>query len=96
VGVLNSEIVTFWYRNYYKSLTLAGGYLRINQGEIKTIPVPIPSSSARRRIVTLVENIMSATASKSQKVSKLEAELEVEVATLYGLSSEDLLIVQQS
>jgi len=46
--------------------------------------------------VTLVENIMSATASKSQKVSKLEAELEVEVATLYGLSSEDLLIVQQS
>jgi type I restriction-modification system DNA methylase subunit len=28
LGILNSTAVSFWYRNYYKSLSLAGGYLR--------------------------------------------------------------------
>ena len=95
LGLLNSKIVTFWYRNYYKSLTLAGGYLRINQGEIKSIPVPEPSSSSKRRVVSLVEKVLLAKASNSRNTARLEAELEVEIAALYGLSDADLLIVQE-
>jgi type I restriction-modification system DNA methylase subunit len=93
LGILNSTIVTFWYRNYYKSLTLAGGYLRINQGEIKTIPVPKPSSLAKRTIVALVEKILAAKASNSSS-AKLEITLNEKVAELYGLNKGEVVIVQ--
>ena len=93
LGILNSTIVTFWYRNYYKSLTLAGGYLRINQGEIKTIPVPKPSSLAKRTIVALVEKILAAKESNSSS-AKLEITLNEKIAELYGLNKDEVVIVQ--
>ena len=93
LGILNSTIVTFWYRNYYKSLTLAGGYLRINQGEIKTIPVPKPSLLAKRTIVALVEKILAAKESNSSS-AKLEITLNEKIAELYGLNKDEVVIVQ--
>ena len=93
LGILNSTIVSFWYRNYYKSLTLAGGYLRINQGEIKTIPVPKPSLSAKRKIVALVEKILAAKENNSSS-AQLEMMLDEEIAELYGLNKDEVFIVQ--
>lgn len=93
LGVLNSAIVTFWYRNYYKSLSLAGGYLRINQKEIRSIPIPKPSPAARRRIVLLVEEILEAKGNESSS-AKLEKELDEEVGALYGLNKAEMLIVR--
>jgi len=93
LGVLNSAIVTFWYRNYYKSLSLAGGYLRINQKEIRSVPIPKPSPGARRRIVLLVEEILAAKRNESSS-AKLERELDEEVGALYGLNKAEMLIVR--
>lgn len=92
LGVLNSKIVTFWYRNYYKSLTLAGGYLRINQGEIKTIPLPKPSVAAKQRILDLVDSIINA-AEDGSSIERLDAVLEQEVAALYGLDDDEFAVV---
>jgi hypothetical protein len=94
LGVLNSESVTFWYRNYYKSLSLAGGYLRINQGEVKTIPIPKASPAERRRIISLVEKLLVADVTPSRRAN-LKDNLEKEIAGLYGLNEDELQIVQE-
>ncbi|HEY6944178.1 MAG TPA: TaqI-like C-terminal specificity domain-containing protein, partial [Candidatus Acidoferrum sp.] len=93
LGVLNSKIVTFWYRHYYKSLSLAGGYLRINQGEIKTIPVPKSTPAVRRKLAHIVDQILAAKRNQSTS-SKLEAELEEELSKMYGLTAEEMALVQ--
>ena len=45
--------------------------------------------------LSLVEKVLLAKASNSRNTARLEAELEVEIAALYGLSDADLLIVQE-
>lgn len=40
LGLLNSRVVTEWYNIEFSSLSLAGGYLRINKNCISQIPLP--------------------------------------------------------
>lgn len=95
LGVLNSKVVTFWYRNHYKSMSLAGGYLRINQREIKTIPVPKPSPAHKRQVIRLVEKMMVATQKKLvAEVAKLDDALEEEIGSLYGLTTVELGVIR--
>ncbi|MFZ1084395.1 MAG: TaqI-like C-terminal specificity domain-containing protein [Terracidiphilus sp.] len=94
LGILNSSVVSFWYQNYYKSLSLAGGYLRINQREIKSVPIPRHSEGAKRDIVTTVDKIIAAKR-KGAACGDLEASLDEQIAVLYGLTSEEVLIVNE-
>lgn len=92
LGILNSTVVTFWYRHYYKSLSLAGGYLRINQGEIRTIPVPAPTPTRKREIVAIVDQILEAKRRHSS-TANLEKKLDDAVFTLYGLTEREIALV---
>jgi hypothetical protein len=39
VPIINSQLMTFFYRKYYKSLSLQSGYLRIGPPQIKNLPI---------------------------------------------------------
>lgn len=39
IAILNSKLITFYYKYYFSSLSLAGGYLRIGPPQIKQIPI---------------------------------------------------------
>ncbi len=70
------------------------GYLRINQREVKTIPIPKHSPRAKREIVTAVDKIIAAKR-KGAACDALEARLDEQVAVLYGLTSEEVLIINE-
>ncbi len=40
LGILNSRLISYWYRIYFNSLSLAGGYFQISTACIKQIPLP--------------------------------------------------------
>ena len=102
VSLLNSRLISFWYRNYYKSLSLAGGYLRINNSEIQTIPIPEVDSKEQKQLVDLVDKILINTQSddyinnpaKQAKVKEYERQIDQMVYKLYSLTKEEIEIVE--
>ena len=54
-AVLNADITTLWYRVYYNSLSMAGGYFNINK--IDTIPIPSFISIDKSLKDRLIENV---------------------------------------
>ena len=95
LGILNSDLITFWYRTNFKALTLAGGYLRINSNEVGSIPIPEASTPDRAAISALVQKCLDADGQGSG-VSDWEAEINERVARLYGLTPEEIKIVEEA
>ena len=97
LAVLNSKLVSFWYRIYFRSLALAGGYLRIGNNEIKTIPIPDITPEQQTPIIELVDQILAAKAAdpKADTVG-LEKEIDKRVYALYNLTQEEIVIVEGS
>ena len=44
LAVLNSKLLTFIYKNIFRSLSLQGGYLRVGTPQLKELPIIIPSA----------------------------------------------------
>ena len=95
LAVLNSTLVSFWYRIYFRSLALAGGYLRIGNNEIKTIPIPNLTSKQQAPIIEIVDEILTTKRTNpNADVSDLENEIDQIVYLLYGLTPDEIAIVE--
>ena len=97
LALLNSKLVSFWFRICYRSLALAGRYLRIGPNEIKTIPIPEVTLEQQTPVIELVDKILAAKAADSDTdTSDLENELDELVYGLYGLTDGEKAIVEGS
>lgn len=56
-ALLNSKLITFWYRVIFNSLSLSGGYLKINKACLSQIPIVMPSEPLYRELGDLVFQI---------------------------------------
>jgi hypothetical protein len=104
LALLNSALVSFWYRHYFSSLTLAGGYMRISEREIGQVPIPKISDSKQNTLIKLVDKILAITkdddylknSAKQAKVREYEKQIDQLVYKLYGLTVDEIKIVEQS
>ena len=95
LGVLNSRLISFWYRIYFRSLALAGGYLRIGNNEIKTIPIPDLTTEQQAPIIRIVDKILAAKdTNPGADVCELEKRIDQIVYSLYDLTPEEIAIVE--
>ena len=95
LALLNSKLVSFWFRICYRSLALEGGYLRIGPNEIKTIPIPEVTLEQQTPIIELVDQILAAKAPDSDTdTSDLENEIDELVYALYDLTDDEIAIVE--
>ncbi len=91
LGLLNSNTV-FWF--YTKTSTqIRGGFVRFIAEYVSQIPVPTPKDSTK--IEADVKELLSAK-SKDRKadVSELEREIDEMVYRLYGLTGEEIRVVE--
>jgi TaqI-like C-terminal specificity domain/Eco57I restriction-modification methylase len=97
LGILNSSLITFWYRITYQALTLAGGYLRINSNEIKSIPIPAASATEQAALSGLVDGILAAKRTgDAATVTALESEIDAHVFRLYDLTPDEIAVVKST
>lgn len=97
LAILNSRLISWWFRTFYRSLSLAGGYLRIGKPEIKTIPLAEVSSKQRRSLLHLVEQILTLkTNDPTAEIGHLDEAIDDWVFELYGLSEGERAIVKQT
>ena len=93
LGVLNSHAVEFFYRHL--STMLQGDFLRFFTQYVDQIPVPAATADQRRAVQELVGNILDAKGDESQTM-QWEAELNELVYKLYGLTKDEIRIIERT
>jgi hypothetical protein len=92
LGILNSSLTKFFLQECYGSLAMDGG---INFSPSNVSQIPIPNPKNKKPVESLVERILAAKAKNPQAdTSKLEKEIDQLVYQLYGLTEEEIKIVE--
>ena len=95
LAVLNSTLASFWYKIYFRSLAMAGGYFRIGANEIKTIPIPDVPSEQQAPIIKIVNQILDAKcANPDADISNYAKKINKRVYALYDLTDEEIAVVE--
>ncbi|RAX55311.1 hypothetical protein CCY99_01010 [Helicobacter sp. 16-1353] len=93
LGILNSKLADFWYKHYFGSTHLAGGYVRYDIPYLERIPIPQITESNKKladKIIDLVDKILEAKAQDSGESTKeLESKIDFLVCSLYGLDKQE-------
>lgn len=87
LGVINSNYVDSWLKKNSSNVS-------INIGTVKKIPIPSATSAQQHSIIALVDKILAAKkADPRADTSAWEAEIDLLVYKLYGLSYDEVLVV---
>lgn len=87
-GILNSRVINYWYPRKYRMPTI-GGY------ELSSIPIPTATKEQQQEIITLVDKILAAKKADSlTDTTEWEKQIDQKVYELYGLTPEEIAIVE--
>ena len=94
VGLLNSNLISFWLKHKGK---MQGNNYQIDKEPIIDIPILKASQSEQRKIINTVDQMIKTIKEKSKnpKISGLEKEIDQLVNKLYGLTPEEIAIVER-
>jgi hypothetical protein len=109
VAVLNSRLLTFWYRVTFRSLGLQGGYMRIGPPQIREVPVKLGSRKRQSDLASKVD-LISALFENLKKINKdsnRAGELRDEISSkmedierivyeIYGIDSSEIRAIEDS
>lgn len=106
VGVLNSRLMTFVYRQVFSALKMSGGYFQFQAPQLRLLPILIPGSNERISLENIVNRmILIQSKYKScktpQEQNNLKRQLDATdrqidklVYELYGLTDDEIKIVE--
>jgi len=87
LGIFNCSLINFWYRNHFPNVN-------INPGDFREIPVKKASEGQQAQVVKVVNQILSKKKNPEADTTSLEREIDQEVYALYGLTPEEIKIVE--
>ena len=91
-GVLNSKLIAFWLKNKGK---MQGSNYQVDKEPLLNIPLPSATPAQQKPVITLVDKILAAKKANPQAdTSKEEAEIDRLVYELYGLSEDEIKVVE--
>ena len=92
VGILNSSLVAYWIQNKGKK---QGELYKLDKEPLLEIPLPILDDTKQQPIINLVEQILILKEVNPQAdTSILEKEIDTVVYNLYGLTEEEIRVVE--
>jgi hypothetical protein len=104
LAVLNSKFLNYFYKTKFKSTKTV--FSEIQARSVGKLPIKEPTQKEQDAIVDIVDQILAITSSKTYdpkkpndaitKVSQLQAEVDAMVAKLYGLSPEEVVLINKS
>ena len=107
-AILNSKLMSYVYKNLFKSLSLAGGYIRVGAPQIKILPIKVPSELQQKTLIQLVSKISnlnkqlnelgikttSETKELSDKITDLDKEINKEIYNIYKMNDKEIKIIE--
>ncbi len=93
LGIMNSSLMNYIYNNKFKSTKTV--FSEIQTRSISQLPIPKISQEQQQPIIALVDQILTAKKSNPKAdTSELEKEIDKIVYELYGLSEEEIGIIE--
>ena len=95
LAILNSKLATFYHFNHSPKAT-KGAFPKILVQDIKEFPLPAVTESQKQTIIELVDKVLSAKKDNPQaNTGAWESEIDRLVYELYGLSEEEIKVVER-
>jgi len=95
LAVLNSSLLSFLYEILFGGMHMGGGYLRYRTSFLETLPFPAIPENIREDLYDKATRILAAKAADpAADVAALEAEIDRLVYQLYGLTEDEIAIVE--
>ena len=96
LAILNSRLFDWYARQTFTTLNdpWAGGSLRCKTGNMKHVPIADRTSAQKAELSRLVEQILGDP--ESENVRAFEKEIDALVYRLYGLSVEEIALIEQT
>jgi hypothetical protein len=95
LAVLNSRFISHLYVNT-SSIATKDDFRQTTLGELRRLPIPIPTDGQNKTVTSLVERILAAKQKNpTADTSALEREIDQQVYALYGLTPEEIKIVEE-
>ena len=91
VGCLNSRLIQYCYSEKFKAPTELFPKIRI--GQTKMLPIPVPNIEQENEVISIVDKILK-NKENNMDTSILENELNNIVYQLYGLTDDEIAIVE--
>jgi len=96
LGVLNSRLISFWFEHKFGKLQ-RGIFPQFKINELKIFPIIEPTETKSNNIAKLSDQILTIKKTNPQAdTSALEREIDKMVYELYGLTGEEIQIVDES
>lgn len=93
LGLLNSKLLNFYFG--FIGIMTAGGAYTLKAATIEALPIPEVVSAQQKPIIDLVDKILAAKkADSTADTSEMEREIDELVFALYGLTDEEIAIVE--
>ena len=93
LGLLNSRLMNYYFG--FIGVMTAGGAYTLKAATIEALPIAIGTEEQQKEIINIVDDILNAKAKdKLIDVSILEREIDSLVYNLYGLSEDEVKIVE--
>lgn len=95
LALLNSKLVDYYYRITNESKHLNGGALPFDTESVKVIPIPEASKAHQQEIESIVKQILSRKQTvPTADTSDLEQQIDELVYELYGLTEDEITVVE--
>ncbi|MCD8295614.1 MAG: restriction endonuclease [Clostridia bacterium] len=95
LGMLNSKVLHHYFS--YIGVMTAGGAYTLKAASIEALPIPTATLTQQRDVINLVDNVLSAKKQNPQAdTSVIEAEIDKLAYKLYGLTDDEIKIVEET
>ena len=109
-GILNSKLMDFYYKIGFGTTHVGGGYLDLRGIQIVELPIKQIPESQQQPLIKLVDKMLSLnkrlneigdkktseSAKIEEEIKKTDSEIDNLVYKLYGLTKEEIVIVEES
>ena len=95
LGILNSKLIDFYYKNKFKSTHVGGGYLDLRGVQIKNLPTKLPDEKQSKRIKELVKRMRDlCEKNDEQQIKNVDYEIDEEIYKLYGITDKEKEVIE--
>ena len=92
-SLLNSNLLSYLFKIANSANAMAGGYLNVNQNNLSLLPIPKLKDMAQQPFINIVDKIIEKKAN-NEDTTDLENQIDKLVYELYGLSDDEIKIVE--
>ena len=97
LGLLNSNCINYWFKNYYNDVN-------IKPEQLRNIPIKVTTTTIQNKFVSVVDKIMAITQTddylqnqeKQEAVKEYEKQIDIMVYKLYDLTYQEVLTIDKN